>query len=191
MRFKPRYSLYIEGETRAEFVVDAALSRWHGQPWPGREKAPDFRFQIRLASGGGVFVAGEMRVGSSGVFAFSLAGLRPSFDPYAVHLAAMAGPGAPNVAAVSELVLLPDKKTGSVTRLDNLNGGLLFRSPATGGRFKPFLPYGFYPRATASSAAGTGWPRSELTATWGSTAWCRSPPSSTRGRRTSSWTRSI
>ncbi|KAG5914816.1 hypothetical protein E4U53_004590, partial [Claviceps sorghi] len=43
-----------------------------------------------------------------------------------------------------ELVLLPEKKTGSVTKLDNLHGGILFRSAATGHRFEPFLPYGYY-----------------------------------------------
>lgn len=52
--------------------------------------------------------------------------------------------GASNVSATSELMFLPEKKTGSVAKLDNLNGGFLFRSPATKNMFEPFLPYGYY-----------------------------------------------
>ncbi|KAM4056264.1 putative glycoside hydrolase subgroup catalytic core protein [Hirsutella rhossiliensis] len=148
VRFKPRYSIYLESETRAEFVVDADVSKWHGQPWPDLGTpgtAPAVHFNISLVSGGGALVADKLVVGSkSNLFAFSLAALQPSLDPYKVLLTGTAEHGAPSITATSELFLLPDKKTGSVTRLDNLNGGILFRSRATGGRFEPFMPYGFY-----------------------------------------------
>ncbi|PNY25313.1 Uncharacterized protein TCAP_04737 [Tolypocladium capitatum] len=148
VRFKPRYSIYLESDERAEFVVDAATSEWHGQPWPGLgtpDEAPPVHFTINLVSDDDVLVSGRVAVGSTAnVFAFDLARLAPRLEPYAVVLFGATESGGPNVTASSELVVLPEKATGSVARLDNLRGGLLFRSAVTGGRFEPFLPYGFY-----------------------------------------------
>ncbi len=56
------------------------------------------------------------------------------------------GPPPPKVSATTELLFLPDKPKGggSVTRLDNLHGGMLFKNSASSGGFQPLLPYGFY-----------------------------------------------
>lgn len=148
VRLKPRYSIYLESESRAEFVVHADISKWRGQPWPDLDtpdRAPALHFEISLASGGGALVTDKLVVGSkSNVFAFSLARVQPSLSPYKVTLVGTSQDGSSNVTATTELFLLPEKMTGSVTRLDNLNGGMLFRSRATGGKFESFMPYGFY-----------------------------------------------
>ena len=52
--------------------------------------------------------------------------------------------GTPTWTATSEIYYLPDKKNGSVTRLDNLNDGMYFRNSASGHKFRPLLAYGFY-----------------------------------------------
>ncbi|PHH71985.1 hypothetical protein CDD83_5060 [Cordyceps sp. RAO-2017] len=147
VQFKPRYSIYLESEAEAEFVVDAAISRWRGQPWPdlgSPDKAPAVRFTIALTTGD-VLVSDTVPAGSrSNLFAFRLAGLRPRLEPYEVVLMGDGGGGERNLTARSELFVLPEKKTGSVSRLDNVNGGILFRGRATGGAFEPFLPHGFY-----------------------------------------------
>ncbi|KAJ6438431.1 glycoside hydrolase subgroup catalytic core protein [Purpureocillium lavendulum] len=147
LQFKPRYSIYLESDDQAEFVVNALVSKSRGQSWPGLDKpdkAPEVVFTINLVSNNDVLVSNRLNVSSKGVFAFNLTGLKPSLEPYDVVLFGATATGSPNVTATSELWLLPEKTTGSVTKLDNLNGGILFRSAATGNKFEPFLPYGFY-----------------------------------------------
>jgi hypothetical protein len=148
IQFKPRYSVYLEGETQAEFMVNAGISKWHGQPWPSLstpDAAPQVVFTINLVSNNDVLVSNRVNVSTLGnVFAFDLTQLKPSLDPYEVVLFGTTENGAFNVKANSELMFLPEKKTGSVTKLDNWNGGFLFRSPATKNKFEPFLPFGYY-----------------------------------------------
>lgn len=117
-------------------------------PWPSLDKpatAPPVIFTINLVSNNDVLVSRNVSVGTrDNLFAFNLAGLKPSFDPYKVVLFGATSSGAPNVTVSGEFLYLPEKKIGSVTKLDNLNGGFLFRNAATRGKFEPFLPYGFY-----------------------------------------------
>ncbi|KAK2603495.1 hypothetical protein QQS21_004355 [Conoideocrella luteorostrata] len=148
IQFKPRYSIYLDGDEEAEFVVNAGASKWHGQKWPNISNpasAPNVVFTINLVSNNDVLVSNRVNASTTGnVFAFNLTSLKPRFEPYEVVLFGATPDGTHNVTATSEISLLPEKKTGSVTKLDNLNGGILFRNPATGNKFEPFLPYGYY-----------------------------------------------
>ncbi len=117
-------------------------------PWPKLDApadAPPVVFTINLVANNSVLVSRNVSVGTrDNLFAFNLTGLQPSLEPYKVVLFGATEAGAPNVTATSELHYLPEKKTGSVTKLDNLNGGFLFRNGKTDGKFEPLLPYGFY-----------------------------------------------
>ncbi|OAA39958.1 Glycoside hydrolase, subgroup, catalytic core [Metarhizium rileyi] len=148
IQFRPRYSIYLESEKNAEFVVNAAISKWHGQPWPNLgtpDVAPPVVFTINLVSNNHVLVSNRLNVSTTGnVFAFDLASLKASLDPYEVVLFGATEDGVSTVTTTSELLFLPEKKTGSVVKLDHLNGGFLFRSPSTRNKFEPFLPYGYY-----------------------------------------------
>lgn len=148
MQFAPRYNIYIEGETEAEFVVHAHISKWHGEPWPNLDSpddAPVVYFTVNLVSNNDVIISNNITVGTTDkVLNFTLADFEPSFDPYEVVLFGATENGAPTVSATSELFFLPKKEGGSVTRLDNLNGGLWHRNAASGGEFVPVMPYGFY-----------------------------------------------
>ncbi|KAJ4147955.1 hypothetical protein LMH87_002447 [Akanthomyces muscarius] len=148
VQFKPRYNIYLEGETQGEFIVNADISKWYGVPWPKLDApadAPPVVFTINLVANNSVLVSRNVSVGTrDNLFAFNLTGLQPSLEPYKVVLFGATEAGAPNVTATSELHYLPEKKTGSVTKLDNLNGGFLFRNGKTDGKFEPLLPYGFY-----------------------------------------------
>ncbi|TQV93543.1 glycoside hydrolase subgroup catalytic core protein [Cordyceps javanica] len=148
VQFKPRYSIYLEGETQGEFIVNAQVSPWYGVPWPRLDTpaaAPPVVFTINIVADNSVLVSRNVSVGTrDNLFAFNLTGLKPSREPYEVVLFGAAETGAPNVTVTSELLYLPEKKTGSVTKLDNLGGGFLFRNGKTGGKFEPLLPYGFY-----------------------------------------------
>lgn len=124
------------------------------------------RFSIHLTANRDVVLA------SGELFAFNVNRLAPRLQPYAVVLTAVAQPGAPNVTVHGDVVYLPEKQGGSVARLDRLGGGILFRGPATGGRFEPFLPYGFYAECDGLCGIDSG--SLTCTAASASTAWCHS-----------------
>ncbi|KAI6084081.1 hypothetical protein F4821DRAFT_178744 [Hypoxylon rubiginosum] len=155
VQFKPRHSIYLAGETTGSFVVNAALSPWFGEPWTNStsdgKSAPeaftDLFFSISLASDEGeLLVESSIPVNSTGAFFdFDLTGFLPRSDPYEVILSGASQFGDQNYTARSQFRLLPDvAPEGSATKIDNLNGGLLFKNAQTGGAFVPLLPYGYY-----------------------------------------------
>lgn len=79
------------------------------------------------------------------IFDFPLALLgKPQLEPYIISLTGITLDGIQKFSATTEIYYLPEKSTGSVTKIDNLNGGLLFRGAGTQGSFQPLLPFGFY-----------------------------------------------
>ncbi|KAH8879649.1 hypothetical protein GQ53DRAFT_800146 [Thozetella sp. PMI_491] len=147
VQLKPRYSLYLAGETQGEFVVNAELSSYFGQPWTNASAGASnrFVFSINLVKNDDILVENKVTAGSTGnVFAFDLSRLAPSLDPIQVVLYGAPEGGNPTWTATTEVYYLPDKKSGSVARLDNLNGGVYFKNAASGGKFQPLLPYGFF-----------------------------------------------
>lgn len=148
MQFMPRYSIYLESEDKGDFVVSARISEWHGEPWPSLVSpadAPPVHFTINLVSNNDVLISNNITVGTTNkVLSFNFANLKPRFEPYKVVLFGATKDGQPTVSATSELLYLPEKKTGSVTKLDNMNGGMMYRNSKTNEKFDPLLPYGFY-----------------------------------------------
>ncbi|KAL7625863.1 hypothetical protein AAE478_005086 [Parahypoxylon ruwenzoriense] len=171
VQFKPRYSIYLEGETKGSFVVNAALSPWFGEPWTnstsndgGAEMklSTGLSFSISLtsqdSSGGTLLVESSIPVNTTGaIFDFDLGGFKPRMEPYEVMLSGSSGNY--NYTATSSLLYLPEAVPGgSVTKIDHLSGSLLFRNAQTDGAFVPLLPYGYYglyngSNSTAESAA--------------------------------------
>ncbi|KAI5857442.1 hypothetical protein GGS23DRAFT_600777 [Durotheca rogersii] len=154
VQFKPRHSIYLEGETQGSFVVNAALSPWFGELWTdttatNEGSTAELAFTISLTSEDGdanaPLVESSIPIDTTGaVFDFSLEGLEPRTSPYTVVFSGRAGNGY-NYTATSELRFLPEIAPGhSATKIDNLNGGILFRNEQTGGEFVPLLPYGYY-----------------------------------------------
>ncbi|XXH00901.1 hypothetical protein Hte_007252 [Hypoxylon texense] len=158
VQFKPRYSIYLAGETKGSFVVNAALSPWYGEPWTnstsdGEAAAGPFTelfFSISVASdegaSAGSLVESSIPVNETGaVFDFDLSCFEPRAAPYEVVLSGTSLFGDQSYTAKSEFRLLPDiAPEGSATKIDNLKGGLLFKNAQTGGEFVPLLPYGYY-----------------------------------------------
>lgn len=87
-------------------------------------------------------------------FKFDLGNFKPRFDPYEVAFHATPSfknkHASPNwllshrFSVKSEIYVLPSKAKGTITRIDNLSGGLLIRNSTPGSLFEPFFPYGFY-----------------------------------------------
>ncbi|KKY36247.1 hypothetical protein UCDDA912_g03791 [Diaporthe ampelina] len=143
-----RHSIYVDSESTAELIVDAGLSHYHGTAYsPPASAAGNASDSLRFTATveGNVVVTGEVPVNSTdNLFRFDLAGLTPSTS--ASYLVVLTGStsGGPNITAQTELFYLPEKTTGSVVKVDRLYGSLLYRNDATGGVFKPVLPYGYY-----------------------------------------------
>ncbi|KAI1263714.1 hypothetical protein F5Y18DRAFT_125054 [Xylariaceae sp. FL1019] len=149
VQFKPRYSLYLDTESKASFVVNAALSPWFGVPYTNESiedtggYPTDLNFEIKLIDNGELLVKGTIGVNETGrEYEFSLAGLTPSKTPYGVTLSGSSADRDVQYSTTSELVYLPDNP--SVTKIDHLKGSLLFKNPSTSDEFVPFLPYGYY-----------------------------------------------
>jgi hypothetical protein len=147
--FQPRFGLYLDSEEYGEFVVNAEFSQYHGTPWPNTTSSSKWAnkliFSINLAEDDDPLVQNTVPVNSTGnIFRFELARLKPSLTPIEVVLYGAPENGTPAWTATTTLLYLPSKPTGSVTRIDNLRGGLYFSSPSTNHTFTPFFPYGFY-----------------------------------------------
>ncbi|KAI1340817.1 hypothetical protein F5Y15DRAFT_33604 [Xylariaceae sp. FL0016] len=152
VQFKPRYSIYLAGETTASFVVNAALSPWYGSAYvnstsDGSETLPftDLHFSISVHGDEKPLVESSIPVNTTGAeFSFLLSGFTPNFTPYQVVLSGSSVNRDHQYTATSSFLYLPDNPAGSATKLDNVHGGLLFKNPSTNNTFTPLLPYGYY-----------------------------------------------
>lgn len=157
VQFKPRFSIYLSNEQKGEFVINAELSRYFGAPLAESRQKAGLAYNITLDSTGKQLAAGTVAINSTrNVVSFNLAGaVEPSRTAQAVVFRGWVnadggsngdGDGAELrvYTARTDLFFLPDKKQGSATRIDNLNGGLQFRNTASNQTWRPLLPYGYY-----------------------------------------------
>ncbi|KAK4627876.1 hypothetical protein CLAFUR0_04371 [Fulvia fulva] len=150
LRVQPQYTIYDSGEKAAEFIVDALLSYFRGDPFkPHLSKAKDSRtleVKIQLVGEEHVLIQDEVPVNSSREsLSFELRQLKARLEPYAIELEAqLSGPEHLTYHAETELYYLPAKNNGSTVRIDNLYGGMMVANRATKFSFEPLLPFGFY-----------------------------------------------
>ena len=154
MQVAPRHSIYVSSETTGAFIVDATLSSYHGAPFEDstyntglyiNSPFTTLYFSIVVEDSDDPLVQNNVTVDTTGsVFDFDLSPLIPRMEPYRIVLYAASEDGNQSYTATTELFYLPDKPGGSVTKVDNLNGNLLFRNNNTAGVFTPVFPYGFY-----------------------------------------------
>ncbi|KAK6067142.1 hypothetical protein SCUP515_10346 [Seiridium cupressi] len=152
VQFKPRYSIYLDGETKGSFVINAALSPWYGLPWSNSTSDGNTTnsfdtlfFTIKLASSDESLVEDSIPVNTTGAeYEFDLSAISASTTPYEVVFSGASEYGDKVYNTTATFFYLPDNPTGSATKIDNLNGGLLFKSPDIDNVFQPLLPYGYY-----------------------------------------------
>ncbi|PHH61892.1 hypothetical protein CDD81_7756 [Ophiocordyceps australis] len=145
LKIKPRWSIFLQGEHQGQFILNATPSPWFGQQWPLlKTTPPPMDIVVDIQPENVVLLRATIQVPLvDSITSFDLDSLAPRLEPYRVRVTGFTGNEIP-ITARTEFYYLPEKTSGSVTRLDNLNGGFHHRSPATHGRFEPFLPYGFY-----------------------------------------------
>ena len=156
LKIVPRHSIYVSSETTGAFIVDAALSRIHGayyiassgQSFKATSNASSTNaliFSITVEGNDKPLVQNNVTINTtSNLFDFDLTSLEPRTTAYHVLLHGTTVGGNQTYTAATDLYYLPDKTTGSVTKIDNLNGGLLFRNNSTTSQFAPVFPFGFY-----------------------------------------------
>lgn len=157
LKVQPRHSIYVSSEDTGEFIVDAVLSHIHGAPWSNSTPVPsglnetqhfsDLFLDIRIENTNQLLASEKIRVNTTGnIVKFALNALEPQLTPYKVVIygAPSASYSNQSFSAAGELLYLPTKRTGSMVKIDNLNGGLLVANNFTGYAFHKFLPFGFY-----------------------------------------------
>ncbi|PCG92799.1 Hypothetical protein PENO1_086810 [Penicillium occitanis (nom. inval.)] len=155
VQVSPRHSIYVSSEQTATFIVDAALSYYHGDAYYNSTQVlgssttqpfSDLYFDIRVESTDQVLVTNNVTINSTdNLFNFDIGNLlTPQFDAYDIVLYGASSDGNQTFTATTQLFYLPDKSTGSVTKIDNLNGNLLYKNNATNDTFVPFFAFGFY-----------------------------------------------
>ncbi|KAI1496471.1 hypothetical protein F5X99DRAFT_71665 [Biscogniauxia marginata] len=147
LRITPRYSIYVASEETAEFIVDAAISFIHGTPYYSSLYGVDASdsLEFRIETEGITLTSGKVAVNTTdSLVKFDVAQLAPKLTAYQVNISATATSGNNSYSASTELFYLPEKTTGSVVKVDNLYGSLLYRNDFTDGAFEPVFPFGFY-----------------------------------------------
>lgn len=155
VQVSPRHSIYVSSEQTATFIVDATLSHYHGDAYYNSTQVlgssttqpfSDLYFDIRIESTDQVLVTNNVTINSTdNLFEFEIGRLlKPQFDAYDIVLYGASSDGNQTFTATTKLFYLPDKPTGSVTKIDNLNGNLWYKNNATNNKFVPFFAFGFY-----------------------------------------------
>ena len=129
-------NLYLATENYASFIVDASVSYVNGKPFTNGS----FNKQTNITSpfttlfvDVSVVESGLDLISSQNVtvnttsneLGFSLSGLTPRFEPYEIVITGASGDGAQFYSSTSQLYYVPERTDGgSVTKIDNLYGGL-------------------------------------------------------------------
>lgn len=146
--------MYLEGDLNASFLVDASLSELVGQPSYAMNETNHTgsmtELNIRVLINNSTELSlnsSSVVVGSSGnEISFELGEVPPSIVPYSVTFLGSLGRNDTQVfVSTTELLHLPRRTDGgSVTRLDNLHGGLsvLKRNETVWSLVFPYTYYG-------------------------------------------------
>jgi hypothetical protein len=153
MQVEPRHSIYVSSETTGSFIVDAALSFFFGDPYyswtsvAGSSNHPftELHFTIAVESNDEVLLSNQVAINTTNnLFNFDLTQLKPSTSVYNIVLYGASTDNKQIYTVTIKLYYLPAKTTGSMTKIDNPNGGFLFANNVFNYKFEPYLMFGFY-----------------------------------------------
>lgn len=153
----PRMNIYVASESYASFIVDAPISYIHGGSFVNASfnkqdnVTSPFKklfIDVSLEENGLNLLSGENVIvnSTSNEFVFSLASLTPRFGPYKVVIVGASGDGGQSYTATTDLYYLPVRTDGgSITKVDNLYGGLLVQDYLKNSTaWTRLFPYTFY-----------------------------------------------
>ncbi|KAI9746680.1 MAG: hypothetical protein M1818_000394 [Claussenomyces sp. TS43310] len=146
-QIEPLHSIYVSSEKIGSFIVHASLSYYRGSAYtePKTLLPEILHVKVSIPESNHVLVSNFVTVNSTrNVFDFDLSPLVPQMEGYNVTLSLTSVEGNKEYTAMTQLFYLPDKTSGSVTKINNLYGGMLFKNAKTNNEFIPLLPFGFY-----------------------------------------------
>lgn len=158
LSIRPRTNLYLNGtDSYASFLVDAPISYITGKPFTNTSFDKNTNItnpflllfiDISVEESGLDLVSNKnVSVNSTNnEFVFSLKDLTARFDPYNITITGVSQDGQHSYLASTQLFYLPARTDGgSVTKLDNLYGGLLVQDYTVNSTaWTPLFPYSFY-----------------------------------------------
>jgi hypothetical protein len=157
LSIRPRTNLYLASEKYASFLIDAPISFMRGLAYTNASFNKETNITstfTKLFIDVSVVESGLDLISSSNVtvnttnneFGFSLSGLTPRFEPYEIVITGASGDGAQFYTATTKLYHIPERTDGgSVTKVDNLYGGLLVQDYLTNSTaWTPIFPYTYY-----------------------------------------------
>lgn len=157
LSIRPRTNLYLAGEEYASFIIDAPISYLTGPAFMNASfnkqnnlTSPftTLFIDIAVVESGLVLISGQnITVNTtSNELVISLSGLTPRIEPYDVVITGASGDGAQFYMATTQLYFVPSRTDGgSVTKIDNLYGGLLVQDYLSNSTsWTPLFPYTFY-----------------------------------------------
>lgn len=151
-KVKPRMNLYLDGEETGSFLVDASISDLVGQPFPSANASSSTGegsnlFVDILLDGNSSALASKasVTIGDSAEISFDISAFAARLEPYNVTAIATLGQdNSTTFTASTQFSKLPLRTdNGTVTRLDNLYGGLSVRKAASTA-WDPIFPYTYY-----------------------------------------------
>ena len=143
LKFRPRMHLYLDSDTDGSFLIDAGISNQVGEPYESGNSSGPAILQVSIASNSRVLANTTVVIGSvNNEVNVSFSYFPPSVDPYSITLKGTLGSQA--YEASTQLTRLPSRTDGgSVTRLDNLYGGLSVKKGNETG-WTLLYPYTYY-----------------------------------------------
>jgi hypothetical protein len=157
LSIRPRTNLYLAGEEYASFIIDAPISYLTGQAFMNASfnkqdnlTSPFTTLFIDVAvveSGLDLISGQNIAVNTTGnELGVSLSGLTARVEPYDVVVTGASGDGAQFYTATTQLHFVPSRTDGgSMTKIDNLYGGLLVQDYLSNSTsWTPLFPYTFY-----------------------------------------------
>ncbi|EKG10780.1 Glycoside hydrolase subgroup catalytic core [Macrophomina phaseolina MS6] len=151
-KVKPRMNLYLDGEESGSLLVDASISDLVGQPFTSSTgsssavEGTDLLVDIFLDGKSSLLAERTtVSIGDSAEIVFDLSGFSARLEPYNITaIATLAQDNSTTFTANTQFSKLPLRTdNGTVTRLDNLYGGLSVRR-ADSTTFQPIFPYTYY-----------------------------------------------
>ncbi|KKY15758.1 putative glycoside hydrolase subgroup catalytic core [Phaeomoniella chlamydospora] len=153
LKIRPRMTLYLDTDTEGSFLVDAGISYLVGQPYTAAhlsygQKNKSTKLKLEITSNGEKLSLNDSLIEVDTVdneIIIDLALFPPASEPYNISVSASPVHGNGTVfTATTELLRLPSRDDGgSVTRLDNLYGGLSVRK-GNETEWSLIFPYTYY-----------------------------------------------
>ncbi|KAG9237176.1 hypothetical protein BJ875DRAFT_172402 [Amylocarpus encephaloides] len=151
---QPRYTIYVDGDAEAEFIVGGAISHTLGGPYINTTSDKNgtitpfdtLKFTVVNEEDGEIPVIDSISVNTTGkLFKFPLSSWTPRPAPYPIKLYGSSPDGKQTYTISTSIYFLPHRTKGSAVKIDNLHGGLYVQNKFNShSGWYALFPVGYY-----------------------------------------------